>query len=101
MTQQSDDKDTVFNPGKARWLQDKGGKELDEGQKALLLALAQLEADLGRKLSDEEKKAVDTLTAQLKAFDIEAIKTAVSQMVTKPADPDRQIEWPDLKIKGK
>ena len=101
MTQQNKDKGSVFNPGKARWLQDKGGKELDEGQKALLLALAQLEADLGRELSDDEKQAIDAIADQLKEFDIEVIKTAVRQMVTKPADPDRQIEWPDIKIKGK
>jgi hypothetical protein len=101
MTQQSKDKGSVFNPGKARWLQDKGGKELDEGQKALLLALAQLETDLGRELSDDEKQAIDSIADQLKEFDKEVIKTAVRQMVTKPADPDRQIEWPDIKIKGK
>lgn len=101
MTQQNEDKDALFNPGKARWLQNKGGKELDEGQKALLIALTQLEADLGRELSDDEKQAVDALANQLKEFDIDIIKTAVRQMVTKPADPDRQIEWPDIKIKGK
>lgn len=101
MTQQNEDKGTLFNPGKARWLQDKGGKQLDEGQKALLLALAQLEADLGRELSDEEKQAVDTLADQMKDSDIDAIKTAVRQMVNKPADPDRQTDWPDIKIKSK
>jgi hypothetical protein len=101
MTQKKANKKALFNPGKARWVQDKGEKELDEGQKALLLALTQLEADLGRKLSDDEKKAVDALTNQLEEFDIEVIKTAVRQMVTKPADPNRQIEWPDIKIKGK
>ena len=58
MGQQNEEQDTVFNPGKARWLQDKGKEKLDEGQKALLLALTQLEADLGRELSDEEKQAI-------------------------------------------
>jgi hypothetical protein len=81
MTHEHEEKDTIFNPGKARWLQDKGGKALDEGQKALLLALTQLEADLGRQLSDEEKQAIDSLADQLKDFDIEVIKTAVRQMV--------------------
>ena len=101
MAQPNRDKDTIFNPGKARWLQGKGKEKLDEGQKALLLALTQLEADLGRELSDEEKQAVDSLADQLKDYDLEIIKTAVNQMVTKPADPDRQVEWPDIKRKGK
>ena len=101
MTQHNEDKETIFNPGKARWLQDKGEKQLDEGQKALLIALAQLEADLGRELSDEEKQALDSLADQLEDADMEVIKTAVHQMVSKPADPNRQTDWPDIKIKGK
>jgi hypothetical protein len=101
MAQNNEEKASVFNPGKAQWLQEKGKRVLDENQKALLLAVTQLEADLGRELSDEEKQAVDTLAKQLDKFNFEAIKTAVKQMVSKPADPDRQIEWPDIKIKGK
>ncbi len=101
MTQPNEDKDTVFNPGKARWLQGKGGEQLGEEQKVLLIAMAQLEADLGRELSDEEKQALDSLADQLKDTDIEVIKTAVRQMVTKPADPNRQTDWPDIKMKGK
>ncbi|TFG70829.1 MAG: hypothetical protein E4H27_05545 [Anaerolineales bacterium] len=101
MTQQNEDKDSVFNPGKAHWLQVKGGKQLDEGQKALLLAITQLDANLGRELSDEEKQTLDSLADQLKDYDIAFIKTAVRQMVNKPADPDRQTSWPDIKIKGK
>ncbi len=101
MTQQNEDEDTVFNPGKAQWLQAKGGNQLDEGQKALLLAFTQLEANLGRELSDEEKKALDLLADQLKDYDLAFIKTAVRQLINKPADPDRQTDWPDIKIKGK
>ena len=93
--------DTVFNPGKAQWLQKKGKSALDDGQKALLLALTQLEADLGRELTEDETTALEALSEQLKGFDPEEIKAAVSQMVHKPADPDRQVEWPDIKLKGK
>lgn len=101
MTGHKKQKDSLLNPGKARWLQDKGAKSLDEAQKSLLLALTQLEEDLGRNLSDEEKNALNSLANQLKAHDIDYIKNAVRQMVTKPADPNRQIDWPDINIKGK
>ena len=101
MTGYKNQKDNLLNPGKARWLQDQGAKALDEAQKALLLALTQLEKDLGRNLSDEEKNALDSLANQLKEHDIDYIRNAVQQMVTKPADPDRQIDWPEINIKEK
>ncbi|MDF1514262.1 MAG: hypothetical protein P1S60_10685 [Anaerolineae bacterium] len=101
MAQPEQEKNPVFNPGKARWLQAKGKIALDDGQKALLLALTLLEADLGRELSEEETNAIDALSDQLNDIDPAAIKAAVSQMLNKPADPARQIEWPDIKLKAK
>ena len=87
----------VFNPGKADWVQEKAADTLDTDQKALLLALTQLEAEMGRDLSQDEVEAVESLAKELQGFDPTEIKAAVHQMVTKPADPDRKVSWPDLK----
>ena len=58
----------LFNPGKAQWLRDKG-KELDKDQQALLLAMANLEAKLGRELSEEEAEALEALAEHMNGFD--------------------------------
>ena len=92
-----DKESPVFNPGKADWVQEKGVESLDPDQQALLLALTQLEAELGRGLSEDEVKAVESLADKLQGFDPQEIKAAVHQMVTEPADPKRKVSWPDLK----
>ncbi|MBN2002152.1 MAG: hypothetical protein JXA21_02245 [Anaerolineae bacterium] len=92
-----EDTEHVFNPGKARWLHDKGGKALDVDQQGLLLALAQLEAELGRELSEEESQALQALTSHMEGFNPEQITQAIREMVQKPADPNRRTSWPELK----
>jgi hypothetical protein len=96
MTKDNDTQE-LFNEGKARWLKEHGDDDLDRDQRALLLALTELEAELGRDLTEEERSAVDALSEQLEGFDAEAIKTAVHKMVTQPADPERKVSWPELK----
>ena len=86
----------LFNPGKARWLREKGA-ELDKDQQALLLAMANLEAKLGRELSEEEATALEALAEHMEGFDPDGIVAAVQEMVEKPADPKRQTSWPELK----
>jgi hypothetical protein len=93
----NNDAQKLFNEGKARWLKEHGDEGLDRDQQALLLALTELEAEIGRDLTDEERSAIDTLADQLEGFDPREIKTAVHKMVTQPADPKRKISWPDLK----
>ncbi len=92
-----EDAEHVFNPGKARWLHDKGGKALDEDQQALLLALTQLEAELGRGLSEEESTAIEALSSHMEGFNPEQITQAIREMVQRPADPNRRTAWPELK----
>lgn len=89
--------DAVFNPGKADWIREEGVQDLDRDQKALLLALAQLEAEMGRELSDDERAAIESLSDQLEGFDPQEIKQAVHQMVNRPADPRRKVSWSELK----
>ena len=93
----NNDAQELFNEGKARWLREHGDDDLDRDQQALLLALTELEAEMGRDLTDEERSAIDVLADQLEGFDVKEIKTAVHKMVTQPADPKRKISWPDLK----
>lgn len=89
--------DKVFNPGKAAWVQHTANQSLDDDQQALLLALAQLEAEMGRDLSDDERTAIQSLADQLEGFDPDEIKAAIHEMVTQPADPERQTSWPEIK----
>lgn len=89
--------DTVFNPGQADWVKAEATGQLDEDQRALLLALAQLESEIGRDLSDDERSAIASLSDQLQGFDPSEIQHAIHQMVNRPADPDRQTSWSELK----
>ena len=86
----------LFNPGKAEWLREKGTDELDPSQLALLLALTQLETELGRDLSKEESDAVRAVAAEMDGADADAIAGAVQQMVNSPAQPERKLNWPEL-----
>ncbi|MBN1249506.1 MAG: hypothetical protein JXC32_17725 [Anaerolineae bacterium] len=89
--------DSVFHPGQTDWIKGKAAEELDEDQRALLLALARLEAEIGRDLSDDERSAIEALGSQLEGFDASAIEDAIHQMVNQPADPHRKTSWSELK----
>lgn len=91
------DQETVFNPGQAEWVSKKAAKHLDQDQQALLLALAQLEAEIGRDLSKDEKSAIESLSGKLEGFDPQEIAKAIHQIVNQPADPKRTTSWAELK----
>lgn len=90
------DEDNLMGKGKARWLLEGGIDKLDDGERALLLALVTLEADTGRTLTDEEQKALDQIVART-GMDGEAIDRAVKQMVEARPKKDPQLDWSDLK----
>jgi len=89
--------DAVFNPGQADWVREKATDDLDRDQRALLLAMAQLEAATGHVLSPEERAALESLAGQLEGFDPQEIKAAIARMVNQPADPERKTTWAELK----
>lgn len=90
-------KDPNFiKPDKVDWLEKSGAQELDDDQQALLLALAQLESELGRDLSDAENEAIQALGEQLSGFDSQEIADAVEKVVNAPTDPERVISWSEL-----
>jgi hypothetical protein len=91
-------KDTsLFDAEKASWLKEGGAQELDAEQRALLLALAQLEAALGHDLSEDETEALDALGEQLPGFDAQDIAQAMQKVVDAPTDPNRETSWSELK----
>jgi hypothetical protein len=92
---------SIFNPGQADWVQEKAAQGLTRDQQALLLALAQLETEMGRELSDDERAAIESLTGNLEGFDPQEIKAAIHQMVNNPADPHRQTSWSELKKRSR
>jgi hypothetical protein len=91
------EQEPIFNPGQADWVQEKAAQRLTSDQQALLLALAQLEAAVGREFSEAERVAIDSLAGNLEAFEAEEIKAAINQMVNDPADPDRRTTWSELR----
>ena len=90
---------TLFSAGKARWLLE-NVKELSEDERALLLAMAELGKDTGRKITDEEQAALDRLAAETSGFDAGQIQAAVDEMVTAKATHKSGLELPS-DIRGK
>ena len=90
------EQDTLMVAGKARWLLEGGIDELDEGERALLLALANLEADTGRTVTQEEREALDRI-AERSEKDADDISQAIMHMVEAKAKKDRRLDWSALK----
>jgi hypothetical protein len=90
------EQDTLMVAGKARWLLEGGLDELDEGERALLLALANLEADTGRTVTQEEREALDRI-AERSEKDADDIAQAIRHMVEAKATKNRRLDWSALK----
>jgi hypothetical protein len=82
--------------GKARWLLEGGIDELDEGERALLLALANLEAGTGRTITSEEREALDRI-AERSSKDAEEISRAIKYMVETETKKPSLLDWSALK----
>ncbi|MFL7790899.1 MAG: hypothetical protein AB8I69_02070 [Anaerolineae bacterium] len=91
-------KEPVLSPKGIQKLLKGGGKKLTDDERALLLALASVEAD---NLSEQEREALDKLKGQVKNYDAEALVQAVEHMVTAKPVEERKIEWPELKGRRK
>jgi predicted nucleotidyltransferase len=91
------EQDTLMVAGKARWLLEGGADELDDGERALLLALASLEIDTGRTVTAEEREALDRIAARSEV-DGDEIARAVKHMIEAEAKKDhRLLDWSVLK----
>ncbi len=92
------EQDSLMASGKARWLLEGGIDELDEGERALLLALANLEEGTGRTITPEEREALDRI-AERSANDADDISQAIKHMVEAKAKKTGRLDWSALKRK--
>lgn len=88
----------VFRPGSARKLLENGGKDLNDDERALLLVLAQVEAEC---LTEKERAALEGLKAKMGGYDPEELIRAVEHMVTARPKEDAKLEWPELKRRSR
>jgi len=86
----------VLSPGGARRLLE-GREDLTDDERALLLALASVDAEAGRSLDENERAALDELKAQMEGYDAEELAQAVQHMVTAKPRKGRRLKWPALK----
>ena len=98
MAKEKETKESVLRPKGIKKLLRDGGKKLTDDERALLLAMASVEAD---NLSEEEREALEKLKEQVKDYDTEALAQAVEHMVTAKPVEERKMEWPELKGRRK
>jgi hypothetical protein len=84
--------DSLFASGKAKWLLE-NARQLTVEQRALLLAMVDLDVKAGRKLAPEEKAALDELAAQVEGYDPTEIEQAIRHMVDAKSKR-KVVDWP-------
>ncbi len=84
--------DPLFAQGKAKWLLE-NARKLTPDQRALLLAITDLDVAAGRKLSPEERAALEELSAQTEGYDPDDIQRAIQHMV-EAKTKRKVVEWP-------
>jgi hypothetical protein len=85
--------ESLFGAGKAKWLLE-NARKLSPDQRALLLAMADLDVQAGRTITPEDRAALDELAAQAEGYDPGEIERAMKHMVE--AKPTHQaLEWPN------
>ena len=89
----------LFAKDKAKWLLE-NARKLSPDQRALLLAITDLDVAAGRQISAEERAALDELATQVQGYDASEIQQAMKHMVE--AQTKRKVvDWPkDLKRKS-
>jgi len=90
---------SLLSPNGVRKLLEDGGESLTEDERALLLALLNVDAETGGTLTRKDRAAMDELTVRLKDYDAEELTRAVKHLVTAKPRQDRKLEWPELKRK--
>jgi hypothetical protein len=88
----------VFRAGGTRKLLEDGGKGLNDDERALLLALAEVDAE---HLTQKERAALEKLKAQVEDYDPEDLTRAVEHLVKAKPKEGSKLEWPELKRKRK
>jgi len=87
-----DKQESLFVAGKAKWLLE-NARKLTPDQRALLLAMANLDVQVGRVITPDDRAALDALAAQVEGYDPAEIERAAKHMVE--AKPTHQaVDWP-------
>jgi hypothetical protein len=86
--------ETVFNPKGVKKLLRGGGKKLTDEERALIVAMAEVEA---ANLSEDEREAVEKLRDQVEDYDPDELSRAVEHMMSAKAKKGRKLKWPELK----
>src|SRR5512137_335286 len=68
--------------------------ELDEGERALLLAMVELDKQAGRTFTEQERAALDKLAAETHDYSAVEIQDAVQKMVEGKAKRQPAQGWP-------
>lgn len=97
MTTKNEREEPIFCPGGASRLMDSGGEDLTDDERAMLLALISVNAEIGRGLNVQERAALNKLKAQVKGYDAEELTRAVKHLVTAKPREGQKLEWTDLK----
>lgn len=91
--------ESLFGAGKAQWLLE-NARKLSPDQRAILLAMADLDIQAGRTITPEDRAALDELAAQAEGYDPGEIERAMKHIVE--AKPTHQpIEWPSGLVRKK
>ena len=86
------EEEPIFVAGKAKWLLENAQK-LTVEQRALLLAIADLDVASGHKPTAEERAALDQVAANIDGYDAKEIEEAVRHMV-KAKSKRKVVDWP-------
>ena len=87
----------IFRPGAASRLLERSGEDMTDDERALLLALIGVDAEVGRGLEEKDHAALDELKAQVEGYDADELARAVKHMITAKPRDSKKLEWPDLK----
>lgn len=73
------------------------GEELNEDQRALLVAMLSVDAESEKGLEAGKRATLDELKEQVNEYDAEELARAAKHMVTAESQEDRKVEWPELR----
>jgi hypothetical protein len=95
--QRTKQEEPVFRPGGAGRLLDSSQGDLTDDERALLLAMAGVDAEAGGSLDAQGRAALDKLKDQVEGYDAEELTRAVKHVVTAKSRGSRRLEWPGLR----
>ncbi|NLE43740.1 MAG: hypothetical protein GX620_03365 [Chloroflexi bacterium] len=97
MTSKSDEERTVFNAPSARRLLKGGGKGLTEDERAMVVAMAEVDIASGAQLDEESRAILAKLKAGLKDYNVDELEQAIHRLVTAEPRGEHPLDWSDLK----